>query len=1124
MIRASAGTGKTFQLSNRFLALAATGVPADHILATTFACKAAGEILDRVLTRLAEGALDDAKLDQLRTHLERPDLSRDECRRMLAGLLAQLHRLRIGTLDSFFVQVAGAFGLELGLPAGWGIIDELDDRRLRSAAVREVLRAEETNSVVTLMLLLSKGDVVRSVAAQILEIVTDLYDLHRESRADAWRKVPRSAELPIEELRQSLEALAEATFTDKRFTNARDGDLAKAREDDWEGFIAGGFAKRLLAGESTYYKKPIDDAVVAIYEKLLEHAKSVVLGHLADRTEAARGLLEKFDLEYHRLKLGRKGLRFDDVTWTLADAFAAGTLASTAYRLDAQLDHLLLDEFQDTSRAQWRVLRPLAERVTEGVTSDEFRVTSSGDDPAASLESAEAVEAAQQLSRQTNAPPESILDSSLVTRHSSPATRSLFCVGDVKQALYGWRGGVAAIFDAVTTEFTGIEQGELTKSYRSAPVVIDAVNEVFGRLAGNPALADWPDATRWWSDRFIPHETARTELSGEVRLLVAPQAEGVARPDSREQRRATLSFAASEIARLVAAHPERGIGVLVRRNETVARLIHELRSRHEVPASEEGGNPLTDSAAVRLILSLLVLADHPGDRAARFHVATSPLGTALGFTSWQNDDSSAAAARALARDVRRKLLDEGYGRTIYEWVRQLAPECDDRELSRLSQLVELAYGYDPEATVRPRDFVQLVESQRVESPMAANVRVMTVHQSKGLQFDIVVLPELDVAMKGQQPRFVAGRPTEIDPPDRICPYASEAVRSMLPASFQRMFAERETQQVIESLCVLYVSMTRAIHSLHMIVAPHDKDCAKTFAGVLRGALFGGQPLEAGTLAWQRPESGWGDDAALEKDSTAAPSAIERLDVRLKPSAARRRRGLDRKSPSSLAGGTRVRLADRLRRDDRATSRGTLFHAWLEEIEWLDVHGDRLQPVPLAELEERLRTIARRLEFAGELEADLARLRELLAGPPLATLLSRASYADPAAIGWPPEVCAEIADSRAAPHSSLGTDLAVHRELPFAVRLDDVLVNGIIDRLVVVRRKERPIAADVIDFKTDRAADAAAIGAAAKKYAPQLAAYRTAVARMFRLDPERVVTRLAFLDAGRVVGVSDDEFR
>ncbi len=139
VIRASAGTGKTFQLSNRFLGLAAAGFPPDHILATTFARKAAGEILERVLTRLAEAADSDACLTELTGHLQCTSFSHDACVALLRNLINHLHRLQIGTLDSFFVQMAGSFSLELGLPLGWRIIESLEDHRLRADAIQASL-------------------------------------------------------------------------------------------------------------------------------------------------------------------------------------------------------------------------------------------------------------------------------------------------------------------------------------------------------------------------------------------------------------------------------------------------------------------------------------------------------------------------------------------------------------------------------------------------------------------------------------------------------------------------------------------------------------------------------------------------------------------------------------------------------------------------------------------------------------------------------------------------------------------------------------------------------------------------------------------------------------------------
>ena len=213
------------------------------------------------------------------------------------------------------------------------------------------------------------------------------------------------------------------------------------------------------------------------------------------------------------------------------------------------------------------------------------------------------------------------------------------------------------------------------------------------------------------------------------------------------------------------------------------RLIFELRSRHHLLASEEGGNPLTDSVAVQLILSLLKIVDHPGDSAARYHVAGSPLGELVGYQQHEDDD----AALRLALRIRDNLFSIGYGRVVYGWVQGLAAFCDQRELSRLMQLVELAYSYEPQATLRTDHFVAMVQQKKVEDPAAADVRVMTVHQAKGLQFDIVVLPELDVNLKSQPRQVVVGRPRPTDPINIVCRYASESVQRLLPENLQRLF-------------------------------------------------------------------------------------------------------------------------------------------------------------------------------------------------------------------------------------------------------------------------------------------------------------------------------------------------
>ncbi|HUY90928.1 MAG TPA: UvrD-helicase domain-containing protein [Pirellulales bacterium] len=1088
MIRASAGTGKTFQLSNRYLGLASRGAAVEEILASTFTRKAAGEILDRVLLRLAAAAVDPAECAELAEFIGDASLDRPRALELLESLVRRLHRLRISTLDSFFAQIATSFSLELGLPPGWRIVESSADDRLRSEAIRAVLAEGDARTVLALLHLLTKGEATRSVSDQIRDLVDGLHGLYLETPAEAWQRLPRPPRLSGAELAAALAALAEAPLpADKRCATAREGDLERATLGRWADFIEKGMAAKVAVGETTYYKKPLDEGLIEAYRQLLRHAQAVLVGQLADQTEATRRLLEQFDAHYQRFKLARRVLRFDDVTRKLASAAVAGqssrhapravtgaaverhhmvgdgsrsepaTIEHWSYRLDSQLSHLLLDEFQDTSLLQWNVVRPFAARVFKA------------------------------------------------------ASGSFFCVGDVKQAIYGWRGGNSELFDTLEAEWSELAQESLSRSFRSAPAVIETVNRVFARIAGAPMLDAFPAAVAAWSRGFAEHSTEHDRLPGYVRLLVAPGA-----GDEQDKKTATLEFAAAEIARLAGEAPNRSVGALVRDNKAVARLIYELR-RRGIQASEEGGNPLTDSPAVAAVLSLLTLADHPGDTVARFHVAQSPLGPIVGLKSHQDE----FAAGRLSLSVRRKLINDGYGTTIYRWCRELSAHCDARDARRLTQLVELAYRYEPESTLRVRDFVNYVESQKVEDPTAAQVRVMTIHQSKGLEFDIVVLPQLDVNLRGQPPAVVVGRPEAAAAPNFVCRYAGEKLRALLPREVQQVFASQVDQAIRESLCVLYVALTRAAHALHMIVAPPDereKNLPATFAGLLRFALADGRKAEAGQTLYELGRADWHGGASSngagrppdgDARGDAEGEASSEFRIALAPAGERRSRGLERQSPSGLEGGDIVDLAKLMRLDAAgALERGTVVHAWFEQIEWLD---DEIPQDP-ALLETAMKLGASSSDAAHW----LAEFRTALARAAVRDCLLRSAYLQTAPWTSDREVAAELAGQT--------PKLQVARERRFAVRERDAILSGSLDRLVLIHRGDKLVAAEVLDFKTDRVSPdrPEQLAAAIDAYRPQLNAYRQAVSRMTGLPLDRIFARLLFVEPGLLQTIGPSE--
>jgi ATP-dependent exoDNAse (exonuclease V) beta subunit len=185
--------------------------------------------------------------------------------------------------------------------------------------------------------------------------------------------------------------------------------------------------------------------------------------------------------------------------------------------------------------------------------------------------------------------------------------------------------------------------------------------------------------------------------------------------------------------------------------------------------------------------------------------------------------------------------------------------------------------------------------------------------------------------------------------------------------------------------------------------------------------------------------------------------------------------------------------------------GTLFHAWLEQIEWLGggLPGD-----------DALRRIAARLrseigDVAEKIDEHIERFKRQLAARSVAAALSQSFYDSPANLGL-----AALA-SKTWPAGR--SELTVQRELAFATRNGEGLLVGSIDRLVVINRGGKPVAADIIDYKTDEiaASNAASLADKVAFYRPQIEAYRAAAAKLLDLPPELIAARLVFLAAGEV---------
>ena len=965
---------------------------------------------------------------------------------MLRRLLIDLHQLSVGTLDAFFVRAARSFFQELGLAPRWTIADEPTQDRLRTEAVQAALVGADRAEMVELLRMLNRDDADRQVHAALLEKVDALIGIRRQldpSALNPWSpEFGVTEQLTPETLRGKAHALAtrlrglpvpstQRGSPMRQWVAARDNASDALSLLDWEAAFKTGIGSKVLAGQDLFRSKLIPPEFVDVLLEARTLARIDLAPKLRGETQAMGRLAELLETAFGGVQRRAGAYRFDDITYLLGGPDPTGGRDDLNYRMDQQVRHLLLDEFQDTSLGQWQALEPLAHELLSGHRDE----------------------------------------------------RAGVIVADPKQSIYGWRGARPELVRWVG-EAHGLVETTMETSWRSSPVLLDFVADIFRGLATNPVVSSIDVGARVasaWMEDFTELAAAR-DLPGHVRVHLAPADGG-----RRAIRPGLLRRAAAIVKELHEQIPDRSIGVLASRNKVVGYLMDELRDAG-VRASGEGGAYLTDTPPANAILSLLRLADHPNDRSALYHVARTPLGEVVGL----RDREDAAAARAVSSRVRIQLLTEGYGPALAGWARHLAPRCDAMQVQRLLQLVELGHRWDERATLRPTDFTRYVAGEAVEDPSSARVQVMTVHQAKGLEFDAVVLPELyaslapeggDVLIPERNPD--TGRVT------RVYPSMPKEYRALFP-EVEAADQELRAAELRDGLSVLYVALTRAKYALHLILPPEAGSTKHSAALIRRALALEDAKVDDADVLLERGDPRWCDqleDEAKRVDEKERPQGAAPGGPLLRSSSAGPGRNLARRSPSSLAGGDRVDLSLVLRLDAApALQRGEVVHAWCREIEWIeDGIGD----------DDELRAIARATAPGmpdDQVSGLIAEFRGWMRAEPIRSALSRD--------GFP---------------SDLFTAMRVENELPFVRRVGNEIQEGVIDRLVLIERDGQIVRAEILDFKTDsvESGDDETLAALTEHYGAQIVAYCSVVREQYGLAEGDVGGKLVFLRAGAI---------
>ena len=413
---ASAGSGKTFALSVRYISLLFMGEAPSSILAATFTNKAAAEMKHRVLSSLKNLGENDAFLDAIVTQT---GLSREELFAKQAEVLGRFlaSSSYIVTLDSFFSTILRSTSLELGLEPDF-VTKEQGHEDLETHFLEEVQAQGLLSRLVKLAM-----DIEDKRFNKIFDLMQNFYKVDPLlPQQDPVNSTLSTAEEACESLRVAMiTALKNASATPrciKQFESKNTKEL----------FGKSLFAKETL-GEHSWYKKVANEEIEAIYITLKE-----ALSLWANTKEAIvlQSLFKIYDY-YRNANISNAKtsgvLSFDDLTYfSYRLLHESVSKAFLYFKIDAKFKHILLDEFQDTSTLQFLLLQPLIDEIFAGVGQSEFK--------------------------------------------------SFFYVGDKKQSLYRFRGGVEELFDKVAQHY-GVKIEQMDTNYRSSRLVVEQVNAWF---------------------------------------------------------------------------------------------------------------------------------------------------------------------------------------------------------------------------------------------------------------------------------------------------------------------------------------------------------------------------------------------------------------------------------------------------------------------------------------------------------------------------------------------------------------------------------------------------------------------------------------------------------------------
>ena len=770
----AAGSGKTHALTKRFLLLYLhdKGYPLNSLYAITFTNAAAYEMKSRIiryLDVLATGQANDEREKDIKEYFNGLfDDVKERALRKRHYLLNNLADLNVATFHSVFASFLSCIPFAAGIMPDYEIVDEPEEAMILSQSIDKYLENAVSDpaviSIISELIELQEKGIRMNIEKIYSNLIPWHYYLENlvSEEKNIGSRISEDGALFIGRLKELIDFMCNNELagytkstgkqhihltgllsTFQRFANEPNAKnlepmLKPVFED---GLATKNYIRSFIANlgvKADIFSRVLADFVTAGKAYLESLSDKEILTRLKPILEIHR--------QFEKAKKQQNVLGFDDIeSYTHAALKNSSDIEYLYFKLGARINHLMIDEFQDTSFRQLDILEPLILEITSVI----------------------------------------------------PEEKSLFYVGDPYQAIFRWREGAPELFDYLKEKYKGkIDSDQLSVNYRTTEEIVKFINLVLGK-----------------NDRARPDNTGgwiRIEDIGEY----------ARKPDGDE---AAINRTAVIIKDLINnyGYKPSDIAVLTRRNAFGALLAANL-ARLAIPCISRSRASILEETDTQFILHLLKFLDDPEDDFSLLHVLLSPVFRLTEDIVMKLRARGKPLYLALhdyhpewpAAEKLQKLLSYVYFLNPYELIMRICQVLEFEISYPIATLLDAALEYTKDGFSSLNAFVSWLETSasiiEIKEIHPEGVEILTIHKAKGLEFEIVILPETNWSwLKPENEQLLFTYQKQTARPEKI--YWRQYGRYL-----ENLIKAEEERLKKDSLNLLYVAMTRAKSGVYII--------------------------------------------------------------------------------------------------------------------------------------------------------------------------------------------------------------------------------------------------------------------------------------------------------------------